>query len=258
MALRKKSGVTLVELMIALTIAAMVISGAVQFFVGFAKRNAQQQRNAHFQQEIAGAGRIIEGDIRMAGYGLSGNGVLVDKTTLGIDTVHLFSNEADLVYKLEQDVANGAGTINLQSAGNLSEGKWLCLADGTDTFYRRVQSIGSMTQVGQGVSVAVNQTIPSDLDDGTTRVYGADRISYYVGSDSGRYYLFRRKNDQVYRAVASIENIDVNAWNSNDSLITSNYDEAWSLALIFSGGGSGALSPDVRSDTVTSVIRNAR
>ncbi len=245
------AGVTLVELMLALTISILVVSGAVRFFAGFSRRNAQQQRNAVFQQQIANAGRLIEGDIRMSGYGLPGNGIQIDETSGTIDTVHLFSNENDHTYALKKESLSGEQTIKVMDITGLAEGNWICISSGSNVTFREIELVAANGKIGFDTPLSFDCTVD------TTKVFGADRISYYLETKNGSKSLIRRKNTSFHTVSSSMNHLAIEARNESDSLLTSNYQEARNLSFVVGGGsGTGGASANVRTDTVSAFIRN--
>ncbi len=69
-----QKGITLIELLISLCIAAIVIAGAYQVFITQAKTYKVQEAVAGAQNAVRSGMQIMIDDLRMAGYDKEGNG----------------------------------------------------------------------------------------------------------------------------------------------------------------------------------------
>jgi Tfp pilus assembly protein PilW len=65
---RKMTGLTLVELMIAIVLGMIVIAGVIQVFVGSVRSNGELLRMTRLEEELSAVLTLVSADVRRAGY----------------------------------------------------------------------------------------------------------------------------------------------------------------------------------------------
>lgn len=85
-----ESGVTIVELMVAMVLAAMLAAGLLALLTGQQRTYSQQMEGTGIQQNLGGAVEYLERQVRLAGFGLAGpcpGNVLLSGTATGAATL---------------------------------------------------------------------------------------------------------------------------------------------------------------------------
>lgn len=159
--LTKKTGVTLIELLIALVISSILVAALYRTFIDQQKTYTVQDQVADMQQSVRVGIDQMTREIRMAGYGL-GETILA---SFGVTDVNGFTsiltpgnnvnntgkNDDSItviiaveVAKLTETVAQGSSAIKVSYTGDFNSGtqKYLCL-NGENNYL--VQSVSSNT-----------------------------------------------------------------------------------------------------------------
>jgi len=249
----RQAGVSLIELVLAITISTFLAIGAARVYVSFTKNTAQQKRNMQFQQEMTTAAKIMEDDLRMMGYGLPGNGLEVSMTGQRIDSVHVFKNEKDYETTLTADASSGSTTLSVLSIAGAEVDGWVCINVGSDALYRRITAKTGTTGSWQ---ISLATALPAGTYTvAATKIFYTPRVTYFVDRSTTPNRLVRRENTRPFYISSTVDSLKVLAMNVSDSLLTSNFGTARTMTLVMSGGG-GANRAGVRADSVSAVIRN--
>jgi len=123
-----QKGITLIELLISLCIAAIVIAGAYQVFITQAKTYELQEAVADAQNAVRSGMQIMIDDLRMAGYDKEGNGSKVPVGTWNPVPVHETSKirveweqDNDTIKAVQYFFTDGKLQRNIYLNGLLSE-----------------------------------------------------------------------------------------------------------------------------------------
>jgi prepilin-type N-terminal cleavage/methylation domain-containing protein len=186
---KKKNGLTLIELLIALVLGSILIAALYRTFIGQQKIYTVQDQVADMQQNVRIAMGQMTKEIRMAGYGgdiLSFFGNIngfTDIITPASNAITIIL--ADEVGVLKQNTAKGAHQLRVTNAAifNADKKKYLCL-NGLNNYW--VQSVTGDTI-----------TLTTPLEEGhpiNQPVYLVKAISYYLGVSGGKAVLRRNEN----------------------------------------------------------------
>ena len=215
---RKKNGVTLIELLIALVLSSILTAALYRAFISQQKTYTVQDQVAEMQQNIRVALGQMTKEIRMAGYG--GNMLSIfdhvngftDIITPGSNTITIIL--ADQVGVLKQDAAKGAQQLKVTNSRifNTDKKRYLCL-NGLNNY--SVQSI---------VDDTITLTAP--LAEGHPihqPVYLVKAISYYLGVSGVKTVLRRNENTGGggQPVADNIEGLEFTYFDSNGN-VTSN------------------------------------
>jgi len=208
----KSKGVTLIELLIALVISAILIAGIYRTFIQQQKTYATQEQVADMQQNVRVAINRMMREIRMAGFGnvqdvlpvtfpkvgrTYPNIVNPDLPAAGEFTiVSAIGGSAALTAQPGDVVGVGALLPNQIQVSSLAE------FDITKNIDRRYISIGGLeSHFITAIPDVPNRVLTLNTDvnrfyktDGTTLVYAIRAISYQIDSSSGRPILRRDEN----------------------------------------------------------------
>lgn len=186
---KKKRGVTLIELLIALVMSGILIAALYRVFISQQKIYTVQDQVVDIQQNLRIAIDQMTREIRMAGYG--GNILETFGNVNGFN--HLITPSensitiilADQVGELKQSATKGTNQIKVTNASkfNTEKKKYLCL-NGLNNYL--IQSIDSDTL-----------TLTTSLNEDHTinePVYLVKAITYSIGLSGGRPALRRNEN----------------------------------------------------------------
>jgi prepilin-type N-terminal cleavage/methylation domain-containing protein len=215
---KKKSGVTLIELLIALVLSSILTAALYRSFISQQKTYTVQDQVAEMQQNIRVAMGQMTKEIRMAGYGgdmLSIFGHIngfTDIITPGSNTITIIL--ADQVGVLKQDAVKGAQQLKVTNSRifNTDKKRYLCL-NGLNNY--SVQSIVDDT-VMLTAPLAEGHPIHQPL-------YLVKAISYYLGVSGVKTVLRRNENTGGggQPVADNIEGLEFTYFDSNGN-VTSN------------------------------------
>jgi len=186
---KKKSGVTLIELLIALVLSGILTAALYRICISHQKICTVQDQVADMQQNVRIAIGQMTREIRMAGYGgnilaIFGNvNGFTNLITPASDTVTIIL--ADEVGELKQNATKGAQQLKVTNASmfNSDKKKYLCF-NGLNNYV--IQNV---------VTDTITLTAPLAEDHPIHQpVYLVKAISYYVGLSGGKSALRRNEN----------------------------------------------------------------
>ena len=198
-------GVTLIELLIALVISAILIAGIYRGFIHQQRTYATQEQVADMQQNVRIAISRMMREIRMAGFGgvgnvLSGGGVNGFTTTINLPAVAPYDNSItvvggfDQVSTLAADAIAGQSLLTLTNATNRFDGaaNGFISIGGTESNTvtgraGKVLTLGSPLRLTHKVTDALEKPI-------TVPVFKIEAITYLCGVSDGKAVLQRNEN----------------------------------------------------------------
>ncbi len=232
---KKKSGLTLVELLIALVLSSILIGALYRVFISQHKTYVIQDKVADLQQNVRIALRQVTREIRMAGYGgnilsVFGNiNGFADIITPASDAITIIL--ADEVGVLKQPAAKGLNQLKVTNASMFNTGKkrYLCL-NGLNNY--SVQGI-----VADTITLTTSLSEDHIMDE---PVYLVKAISYYIGVVGGK-PVFRRNENTGGGGQPLAENI-----------------ERLEISYFDGKGNATANPPDIRMVKVMVTARTSR
>jgi len=244
--LKSNKGITLIEVLVATVVAGIVATIAFRAFARFSAQSAEQQRIAVTQDRLTRLTQLLEKDIRMAGYGLPGNGLHVWDNTTGSDSVAFYTAEATYTTQLALATSSGGDTICVDDDGAGAVGGGLCLEDGDTVIYREIAGFKHNQPCGD--KVLIRPSLPSHVFEvDPTTVYFTDRVSYRIRSGT----LLRKRNGSGSTDMGGeIDGLNVYALNDSSDTLTGNFDSTRVLALTVESSRRSI------SETVKAILRN--
>ena len=223
--LQSSKGVTLIELLIALVISAIIVAALYRAFVSHQKNYAVQERVADMQQNVRVAISRMMREIRMAGFGNLGDvlsspgGVngYTDVITPNLTTVTIVGGLRQ-ISTLKVDAIANQKNITLPNATDASE------FDGAIHHFICIEGIESNTvQSRVGAVLTLANPLKANHPAGTA-VFKIHAITYGIRDDHGTPVLFR----DLYSNTASskretvaenIENVQFQYFDANGNLL---------------------------------------
>ncbi len=216
--LKKKNGVTLIELLIALALSSILTAALYRAFISQQKTYAVQDQVAEMQQSVRAAMGQMTKEIRMAGYGGDILSVFGDINGF-TDIITPASNAitvifADHVGVLKESAPKGTNQLRVTNARilNADKKKYLCL-NGLNNYL--VQSVVEDTIL---LTAPLKEGHPIHQP-----VYLVKAISYYLGTTGGKTVLRRNENTGGggQPLADNIENLEFSYFDANGN-VTSN------------------------------------
>jgi prepilin-type N-terminal cleavage/methylation domain-containing protein len=215
---KKKNGVTLVELLIALVLSSLLIAALFRVFISQQKTYSVQDQVADMQQNVRIAIGQMTREIRMAGYG--GNILAIFGNINGFtDIITPAENSitiilADQVGVLKQSTPKGLNQLKITNASifNTDKKKYFCL-NGLNNY--SIQSIVTDT-----ITLTTSLSEDHVIDE---PVYLIKAITYSLGNSGGKSALRRNENTGggAQPVAENIESLQFNYFDENGNL-TSN------------------------------------
>ena len=212
---RKKNGLTLIELIIALVLSSILIAALYRVFISQQKIFMVQDQVSDIQQNVRIAISQMTKKIRMAGYG--GNILDIFNNINGFSDIVTPANDsitilfADQVGVLKQNTLEGNNQLKVTNASifNMDRKKYLCL-NGLDNYF-----VNSIT----GDTI----TLTTPLREGhpvNEAVYLVKAITYSIGLSSGKPALRRNENTGggAQPLAENMENLQFTYFDANGNL----------------------------------------
>ena len=208
---RKDKGVTLIELLIALVISAIIVAALYRAFVSQQKSYAVQERVADMQQNVRVAINRMMREIRMTGFGNVGD-VLSQPGGVNGFTEVITPNSGDIavvggfrqISTLAANASGGQNNITLANATDASQ------FDGAIHHYISIGGLESNTVKSRtGADLTLDQRLRVTYPAGTP-VFKIHAITYGIRNDDGVLVLFRDlySNTGSSRRETVAENIE--------------------------------------------------
>ena len=218
---RKKKGLTLIELLIALVLSSILIAALYRVFISQQRIYTVQDQVADIQQNVRIAIGQMTKEIRMAGYG--GNILDIFGNINGFSNIITPANNsitillADQVGVLKQNTNKGSNQIKVTNASifNTEKKKYLCL-NGLNNYL--VQSITADT-ITMTTSLTEDHVINEP-------VYLVKAITYSLGLSGGKTVLRRNENTGggAQPLAENMESLQFNYFDANGNLTTNPQD----------------------------------
>jgi prepilin-type N-terminal cleavage/methylation domain-containing protein len=190
--LRKNKGITLIELLVALSISGILVGAIYRTFIGQQKTYTVQERVVDMQQNVRAAINRMMTEIRMAGFGNvsmllpapygSGPGVTIGGTTYN-DVVNLntpVAGSVTILCGMGSTIITGFPALNQITVNSLTDSQGNTLFDTGDRQYVSIGGIESyrITNIaGNTLTLSGNLTYAHPVN---TLVFAIRAVSYQV------------------------------------------------------------------------------
>lgn len=201
--LNNKSGYTLVEILVAMVISAIIVWAIANAFLSFTRTNIMLREGVKLQENFARANQIIERDVRKAGFNLPGNGIHLDTN---LNSIYIISNEEGRQTKLHVNAYKTHKYVIVEDDCGVDSGEWVCL-NLDECVYIQIDSIirGS---VADTIMLDTSVQLERDWDKASTEVYFATGFSYLLETDpNSQTKSFVRKNHKKTYVIST--NIEI-------------------------------------------------
>lgn len=244
------------ELSVAMLIGSIVISTAYKSHEYISKSTERENQKALIQRDVMTVTEKLSREIRMAGMGLPGNGVVANLSDTSSDELQVFSNDTKGIRQLAANVSYSDTMIFVDSIIGAKTTGWVCIAGvGRDTIYREISALGenysgSDTVHLEGIVGAGIFTI------GTTDVYYCSRVLFKIQTTGSSAGMIVQKNGVAVNLGGKIDTLNIILKNSSGTVLTTDFRKA-AFITVFAGGYVGkGLNRNLISESMDINIRN--
>ncbi len=288
---QSQQGLTLVEIMVAITISLILMAGVIQIFVSNKQNYRVQEATSRLQENGRFASHLVTQEVRMADFwGCAGSvSSVTDRLNPPIPpATNPIDPMAGGVSGTDDTGLNGSDTITLQgafgsgmgvnghnvnaasfsvaSANHTLDADKIVLASDCQkaTIFQVTNSSPgtNVTVVGNtGTSSPGNASKPAlSYANGSAMIYEARKITYSIKAGaSGEPALFRSENDIDVEMVEGVENMQIlYGEDTNNDQTANRYVEADAAGLVMDNAVSVRMTLTLRTveDSVASVTAN--
>lgn len=230
---RNRNGTSLLELVFGILITSILVIGVFRAWRYFDSTTTREKYKAELQRDVITVTNIIERDIRMAGYGLPGNGIYVNLDASDNDKITFYTNENNSSTGLAQDAQPAHTKIYVNDASFFSVGGTVCLA-GTDTIYRTIQHVGINASGDDTLILTASINTAQPLWAASSNAYPAMSISYEI-SGSAPFSLRRSRNGADLNIGGKLDSIEVKPKDISGNVLAGNGTNASVITIVMGG-----------------------
>lgn len=253
--MKNNKGYTLVELLVVVVMFGLIIIGTLRIYTYLTRNNQAIKTALQVQQDLVLACKFVEKDIHMTGYGVPGNGIVVDVSTAGDHKVHFFANKENISTNLSFDVYTGDMLIKVDEAQGADSTMWICMASEDDTVFYPIQHI--RFSASDPDTVTLDTLLDIDWDDGSdTQIHFVEHVFYQVQDTPNGRALVRNRGDGEFVPGNLISQFDVTLTDDSSNVETSPMNDARTITAILGAPCSDAHGDRVITEMISVNIRN--
>ncbi len=227
--IHNQNGRTLIDLIMGITVGAIIVTGAFQMHKAFIKGNQAVKNESVLQEHLARANQVLEKDIRMAGFNVPGNGLVVDQFVTDAHVLRLLINEEN--YTTNLSIAAGPTDVKLfvADAGDAAVSMWVALIKMDTIAYYEIAHVG-INPSGSD-TIIVFSALTKHWAVGNTDIYIATCYKYSLEMSGSVKSLVRRTHNDSYTISEEIDGITVTAKEADGTPVTVNFLDARSVSV---------------------------
>ena len=228
---------TLVEAMIALFICSLMFILLLTVYGSFLKMSRFQSSSSDMENQFMLSSRVMEKDIRLAGFGIPGNGLYLQNVGAAKFSLVILSDEDYASTMLVENAQSGASGIIVKSSAGVVANQWVCLAQGANIAFYKIGRIGSYA--GGDTMMFADSVLHAVWQKDLAQVYFAKGIHYSIQIKNGKKSLVRTSLVTASPIGESIDTFFVVSKDKAGADLGLNYSQAKSLGITL-GGHVGA------------------
>ena len=231
------NGVSLIELLIALTISGVAISSAIHMFSGYGQRFTTQHATMVSNQELRIGLDVFSSEVRLAGAGLLG-GASPFLTAEG-DEIEFFANLGGAMTTLTQAAALGEQELSVEAGAGWSKGKQVLLCTAVHCVWNRLAADGRKQSLALAAPMGEQLPIRS-------AVFLLNRVRYYLKrQDDGAVRLMREVDGVASTLLADVDNLQLQYLNTEGRMTRDTREIVRVRVTIQMGQTSSRLMRDI-------------
>ena len=231
------AGMSLIELLIALTISSVAISAAIRMFSEYGLRFTTQRSTMVSNQELRIALDVFASEIRLAGAGLLGG----DSPFLMAEReeVQFFANLSGSVTTLTQAAVIGQQELAVEAGTGWPKGKLVLLCTAVHCVWNRLAADGRKQQLPLATPTA--EQLPQH-----SAIFLLNRVRYYLKQqEDGRQRLMRDVDGGASTLLADMERFQLQYLNREGRMTNDIREVVRIRVTIEMGQKNGALMRDI-------------
>jgi prepilin-type N-terminal cleavage/methylation domain-containing protein len=194
-------GISLIELLIALTISSVAISAAIHMFSGYGLRFTTQHSTMVSNQELRIALDVFASEVRLAGAGLLGGESPF--LTAQREEIEFFANLSGSMTTLTQAAVSGQQDLSVETGAGWPKGKLVLLCTVVHCVWNRLGADGRKQQLALATPTAEQLPMHS-------AIFLLNRVRYYLKQqEDGRLRLMRDVDGGASTLLADMESFQV-------------------------------------------------
>jgi len=253
--LTNELGASLVELAAAMLIGSIILTTAYQANRYFSQGASREKDKSLFQQDIINISEMLERDVRIAGYGVPGSGVLIANVSSTCDSLIMFVNDPPQQTRLAVTANPADSILYVLDATGVRAGQWVCCKGSGDTLFMRIINVG-MSIPGPDTLYLPGPSGAGPFDVSQTDVYCISRVCYTIESDGSVQKLYRKKNGSSAGVSSRINSFKVTAKDANGNALSAPYDSMRTLSVSLGGYIGKGTSSTLQIQNVEVALRN--
>jgi Tfp pilus assembly protein PilE len=231
---RSIRGTTLVELIVGMLITSCIVYAVYKAWHYFDVQTNREKYKAELQRDMITVANFIERDIRMAGYGLPGNGIHFIPGTASSDQLALYNNEAGTSTALAQDAQPVDSIVYVNDGSIFTAGASVCLSGTTDTIYRNIAIIG-IDPSGDDSLILTERLNTVDPLWASSVAYPALRVRYEL-CVADTVFTFKRFNNGMGVAIGGkLDSLEVKPKDDDGNIIGGSGKGASVITIVMGG-----------------------
>ncbi|MCE3222458.1 MAG: exported protein of unknown function [Nitrospira sp.] len=206
------AGVSLIELLIALTISSVAISAAIRMFSEYGLRFTSQHSTMVSNQELRIALDVFSSEVRLAGAGLlAGEAPFLAGER---EEIEFFANLSGAATTLTQVATMGQQELPVEAGAGWSKGKHVLLCTVVHCVWNRLAADGRKQALP--LATPIGEQLPM-----RSAVFLLNRVRYYVKrQDDGALRLMREVDGGVSTLLADVESFQLEYVNKQGRMTT--------------------------------------
>ena len=230
-------GVSLIELLIAMAISSVAISGAIQAFAAYGLRLSAQHANMTANQELRLGLDVLCSELRLAGGGLLGGETAFRK--MAVDEVEFFANLSGSSTVLTQVAEAGRQDLPVEDGADWPRGKQVLLCTAARCAWNRLAADGRKQTL-------MLMAPTSEQYQAKSAVFLLNRVRYYVKRLDEKTGRLMREVDGIASTVLSdVSGVQLQYFTSSGGIATDARDVARVRVTIQVGQQGSMLSRDI-------------
>jgi len=231
------AGVSLIELLIALTISSVAVSAAIHIFSAYGLRFHAQHSTMVSNQELRLGLDVLCSEVRMAGAGLLGGDSPFTK--IGRDEIEFFANLSGSATTLTHTAEIGRQDLPVEEAAGWPEGKQLLLCTSEHCAWNRLAADGRKEALTLATPIA--ERLPMN-----SAVFMLNRVHYYMKrNEDGAMRLMRDVDGGASTLLADVGGFQFHYLNKEGSVTTDSREVVRVRVTIQVGRQGSMLTRDI-------------
>ena len=233
--IKKCTGFTTVELMVTVSIVSMIMVSGYRIYGSFSIRNERSRDMAKVGMELKKVSKVIENDLRMAGYGVNGNGVKITQNEYSNDELYITHNKNLKRGIIAIDVHHNSDLIYLKEGIDVKMYPLIQICGTEDTTIHRILYCKAHSSEVWETMIEPRVQVGSEYTLGTPVIFQT-AVHYWVSSENeDEVPVLTRYTNGVTLRYPNVNSFKLRAFNKSNTEISSNFANTRGIHLCIGG-----------------------